>query len=396
MVLAAVGAAGLCFGPPGLVAQTSLGGRLGVEARFFPAEPLSLRQPRWFSTSAVARPELTIGLGDELTLRTIAIARVDQSDSERSYVDLREAVVQWDRGAVTVSAGVNTVFWGVTESRHLVDVINQTDYLADLGGDEKFGQLMGLVTYYGGELGTVDVFVMTWARPQLYPGQDGRPGVPLSVLVDSPVYDARRDEWNVDYALRWASGIGEWDWALSLYSGTAREPELVPVGAVGVPTLRPNYDLIRQAGLEAQWTGRAWLWKAEAIVRSGQGPSFAAVTGGFEHTRYGVFGGTLDLGTIVEYSYDGRDNLTYNLFDSDLFLGARLSLNDVNGTEVLVGVLQDTASGVTLGSVEASRRLGVGWRVVLDGRVFRADTEEDPVYWFRRDDYLQAVLEYRF
>jgi hypothetical protein len=149
--------------------------------------------------------------------------------------------------------------------------------------------------------------------------------------------------------------------------------------------LRPRYDLIWQWGLELQGTLESWLWKAEAMARSGQGPTFAAVTGGFEHTTFGVFGSAVDVGAILEYSYDGRENLTYNVYDSDVFGGLRLSFNDASGTELLAGVLQDTGAGVTLGSAEAGRRLGDGWRVEVAARLFRADSPEDPTYWFRRD-----------
>jgi len=326
----------------------------------------------------------------------IALGRVDQSDTERSYVDLREALAQWNRDAVTVSVGVNTVFWGVTESRHLVNIVNQTDYLDDLDGDEKLGQPMALVTYYGGDLGILELFAMTWVRQQRYPGPEGRPGVPIPVLDDSPLYESEHDEWNIDFAARWSAGIGEVDGAVSYFAGTGRDPELLPAGSALSPALRPRYDLIRQGGLELQWTHGSWLWKAEGIVRSGQGPTFAAVTAGFEYTSFGFLGSSVDLGTLLEYSFDGRDNLTYNIYDDDAFLGLRLTFNDVQGTEVLAGVLQDMDSGVTLGSVETSRRFGASWTARVVGRLFRADSEVDALYWFRRDDYLQATLEYHY
>jgi hypothetical protein len=384
------------FGRGRLSAQWALAGHARAEVRIFPEPPLADVQPKWVSASARLQPELTIPLGDRLRFRAIALGRVDQSDPERSYADLREALVQWDQGAVTVSVGVNTVFWGVTESRHLVNVVNQTDYLDDLDGDERFGQLMALVTYSAGDLGDLNLLAMTWARPQRYPGRDGRPGVPLPVLDDSPAWESEHGKWNLDFAARWSRGLGEVHWALSYFQGTTREPGLVPVGSVEAPTLRPHYDLIRQSGLELQWTHGSWLWKGEGIVRSGQGPTFAAVTGGFEHTTFGLFGSAPDLGVILEYSYDGRDNLTYRIHDDDVFGGLRLSFNDVRGTEALAGVLQDVNAGVTLGSLEASRRLGGGWRAELVARLFRADVHEDPVYWFRRDDYLQVVMEYHF
>ncbi len=358
--------------------------------------PLTDAQPRWVSTSAALQPEVTVPLGSRLTFRAIGLGRVDQSDAQRSYVDLREALLQWDQDAATIRLGINTVFWGVTESRHLVNIVNQTDYLDDLDGDEKLGQLMALATYYAGDFGLIDVFAMTWARPQRYPGPEGRPGVPVPVTDDSPEYESEHGEWNVDLAVRWSYAVGELDWALSYFRGTARDPQLIPGGTLAEPTLRPRYDLVSHAGLELQWTRGSWLWKAEGIVRAGQGPTFTAVTGGFEHTTFGIGGSSLDLGTILEYSYDGRDNLTYNVHDNDLFGAVRLSFNDAAGSEVLAGVLQDLESDVMLGSIEASRRLGGGWRAEVIGRLFRAGKDDDPVHWFRRDDYVQTVLEYYF
>jgi hypothetical protein len=84
----------------------------------------------------------------------------------------------------------------------------------------------------------------------------------------------------------------------------------------------------------------------------------------------------------------------YNIYDGHVFGGARLSFNDVQGTEVLAGVLQDVESGVTFGSVEVSRRLGEDWRAEVIGRLFRADSAEDPLHWFRRDDYMRAVVHF--
>ena len=38
--------------------------------------------------------------------------------------------------------GIDKVFWGVIESRHLVDYINQTDGVEDVDGEDKLGQPM--------------------------------------------------------------------------------------------------------------------------------------------------------------------------------------------------------------------------------------------------------------
>lgn len=384
------------LGPEPTAGQSELTGTFGVETRMFAGEPLWIGQPRWLSMSAVAEIEWGGTLGESVFFRTIGRGRGDQSDTDRSYVELREALVQWGGADVAVSLGVNTVFWGVTESRHLVDIVNQTDYRADLAGSEKLGQLMTMATVFIGPLGALDLFVMTGSRAQRYPGPGGRPGVPLPVNYESAEYEAPREAWNIDVAARWELGTGRWDGALSYFRGTAREPQLVPAGTALSPALRPRYDLTEQVGIELQWTAGSWLWKAEGIARSGQGPTFTAATVGFEHTRFALLGGAADLGTILEYSYDGRENLTYNIYDSDVFGGVRLSLNDADGTEVLAGVLRDIGAAVTIASAEASRRLGERWRLEVVGRYFKVTSTEDPTYWFRRDDHVQVLVEYYF
>ncbi|MFV1987346.1 MAG: hypothetical protein ACC682_08685 [Gemmatimonadota bacterium] len=385
------------LGPSSLAAQTApeVFGQVGVEVRSFFMEPLSPEQPRWGSFALKLQPGFSVTLGDQVAASAIFFARLDSSDPQRSHVDAREARIQIGRGRVATTLGINTVFWGVTESRHLVDIINQTDYLESFDGEDKFGQLMALLTYDMGSFGLVDIFAMTWFRPQLYPSSQGRPGVPVPIRNDAAVFESSLGRWNPDIALRWSHSVAEFDWAVSYFHGTAREPELVFDGAVEQGVV-PSYALTNQMGVEFQWTRGDWLWKAESMVRQGQGSLFAAVTAGFEHTTVGVFGSAADLGLLLEYNYDGRDNLTLNFYDNDVFGGLRLSLNDVQGSELLAGVLTDLDSGVTFGTLETSRRLGERLTLELIGRLFLASDRTDPLYWFRKDDYLQATLAYHF
>lgn len=68
--------------------------------------------------------------------------RWDEADSERSLIDLREAYWALEADSFELLVGANTVFWGVTETVHLVDIINQTDGAADIDGEDKLGQPM--------------------------------------------------------------------------------------------------------------------------------------------------------------------------------------------------------------------------------------------------------------
>lgn len=65
--------------------------------------------------------------------------RLDSMDSERTHWDIRELWWRKSWGNLDLTAGVGKVFWGVAESQHLVDTINQTDWIENIDGEEKLG-----------------------------------------------------------------------------------------------------------------------------------------------------------------------------------------------------------------------------------------------------------------
>ena len=177
---------------------------------------------------------------------------------------------------------------------------------------------------------------MPYFRERTFPGVDGRLRAPLPVDTDNPVYESSAGQGHVDYALRYSHYIGDVDLGLSLFRGTSREPRLVP-NEDGTAFL-PHYDQLDQFGVDLQYTRDAWLWKLEAIARDGYSHSYAAAVGGFEYTFYQVGESAADIGLLLEYQYDGRNELEpITLNDNDLFVGTRLALNDTQDTSVLRG-----------------------------------------------------------
>ena len=77
--------------------------------------------------------------------------------------------------------------------------------------------------------------------------------------------------------------------------------------------------------------------------------------------------------------------------------GLRWVLNDIDGTEVLAGVIQDLDDTSTYSAfIEASSRMTDNWRWRLDGYFFSSDDIDDTYYFIRRDDHIQFTLEYFF
>ncbi|GAB6041814.1 hypothetical protein [Endothiovibrio diazotrophicus] len=369
-------------------------GYLATEGRAFFDSPADPRQAS-DGLSLSFQPEYsTTWDGGRQSFAFVPFLRVDANDEERSHADIRE--LTWVKAAERweLRLGIRKLFWGVTESQHLVDIINQTDLVESPDGEEKLGQPMANLALIG-DWGAIDLFLLPGFRERTFPGVEGRlrGAPPITTRVE---YQSAEGRDHVDAALRWSQYAGNWDFALSHFAGTSREPTFrADVDGAGNPVLIPRYELIRQTGLELQGTFDAWLWKLEAISRATPGGRYAALTGGFEYTRYGVFDDA-DLGLLGEYLWDERGDAATTPFADDLFLGARLTLNDVDSSELLAGVIQDLGGAGRAFSVEASRRFGNHWKLNLEARFFDGDTRDDPLSGLERDDYLQAELAFYF
>jgi len=316
--------------------------------------------------------------------------RWDANDDERSLTDLREAYWAFAGNDFEVLVGANTVFWGVTESLHLVDIINQTDFAGDIDGEDKLGQPMVSLALQR-DWGEISAFVMPFFRERTFAGVDGRFRPPLPVDADDSLYESSSEEDHVDFALRYSHYVGDVDIGLSTFSGTSREPRFVL--AEDGQSLLPVYDQIDQFGVDLQFTKDAWLWKLEAIARNGYSDTFAAAVGGFEYTVYQVGDSSADVGLLLEYQYDGREESEpVSIADDDVFVGTRLALNDIQDTAVLAGFSYDTDTGETFVNIEAERRFGDNWFTELRLRVFTGAEQGDKTYWLQQDDYVQLNI----
>ncbi|MEM9168765.1 MAG: hypothetical protein AAGC56_03850 [Pseudomonadota bacterium] len=385
---------------------------VAAEIRAFPNDPQYPGQFEHFQPSGTLTPELSWESADrkhEIVIKPFA--RIDGQDDERTHADLREAFYRYvSDGDWSVLIGVNKVFWGVTESRHLVDIVNQTDAVEDIDEEDKLGEAMVQFTLQK-DWGKFDFFVMPGFRERTFPGVDGRLRFELAVDDDNPVFERDGGRGAVDLAGRYSHYFGSWDVGLSIFHGTSREPRFA------IPQtndrILPVYDRITQIGADIQYTKDAWLWKGEAIVREGQGDTFFAAVAGFEYTLYQIGGRSWDLGLLAEYLYDGRDDgfapevidpingpeqtalvteTPVTIFNNDVFVGARLALNDTQDTSMLAGTAIDAEDGTMSAFIEAERRIGTSWKAELEARLFLNVDQGNFVDAFRDDDVVTARL----
>ncbi len=369
-------------------------GYVSGEFRAFANSPTDARQHDNNFSFSVQPEYYTDWDNGRQSITVVPFVRWDENDNERSHADIRE--LTWLKAADTweLRAGIRKVFWGVTESQHLVDIINQTDLVEATDGEEKLGQPMINLALIR-DWGTLDLFVLPGFRERTFPGEKGRLRFAPPVDTDRAMYESGDKEQHIDYAARWTHYLGDWDVGLSYFNGTSRDPRFIPdLDSKGQRVLIPKYDLIEQWGLDLQATLGDWLWKFEAINRSGQDKSYTALTTGFEYTFIGIADSSADLGVISEVLYDERGDDALTPFADDILLASRLTLNDEQSTEFLLGMIFDSNDASRLLTLESSRRFGENWKITLEGQAFIniPNVNTELLVGVRRDSYLQLEI----
>lgn len=361
-----------------------------------------------------AEPEMVWSLADgEQTIVFKPYVRIDSADDERTHGDIRELSWMTYGDDWEVTAGISKVYWGVAESQHLVDIINQTDFVEAPDGEDKLGQPMVKLSFIR-DWGTVTGFVLPGFRERTFPGDEGRFRTELSMDIDNAQYQAGEEDAHVDYALRWNHTIDDYDVGFSWFNGTSRDPIFAPARTSG--ELVAFYAQINQLGIDLQATLDSWLWKFEAIYRTYDDSvkndfdqlgtltqrdfgveNYTAATGGFEYTFYGPFETNWDWGVLAEYQYDSRENGSIAIGQNDIFLGSRIAFNDAASSEVLAGISQDLDSAGTQSFVmEFATRINEGLKLNVDVFLLMSDDDENVSYQFKRDDYVQLSLNYYY
>ncbi|MGQ8364698.1 hypothetical protein [Glaciecola sp. 1036] len=375
-------------------AELRFAGSASVQQRFFFQDAAYEFQTN-SQVSLAAKPQFELDVGDNGYFTFTPFARIDQRDSERTHADVREALYSVFFDNWEFRAGIGRVFWGQTESVHLVDIINQTDFVETITNEEKLGQPL-LDARYLLDTGYISFYALPYFRERTFPGLDGRLRGPYNISDDA-LYESEDEETNLDFAVRWQQSFGNLEFGLSYFDGTDRLPDFVPQITDGDIELVPFYPQLQQVGLDALYVFNGWLFKLEALTGSRMDEDFSAAVAGFEFMHVNVFDSGYDLGYLVEYQYDERDQNPYIYGQNDIMVGARFVVNDFSGSEILVAFIQDMDESSSYSAmIEASTRLTSNWSIEVNGYFFSSDKEDDPLFYMRRDDHLMIQLEYFF
>ena len=253
---------------------SEVSGSFRGDFRYFPDAPLYPGQhTEYFST--MFQPEVYLEWDNrKQLLQFTGFARLDQFDNQRTHADIRELYWQRISKKWEFSVGIKKIFWGVTESNHLVDIINQADVLEGFDLEQKLGQPMVHISR-SQKWGTIDMYAMTYFRPMQFPGREGRLRPPFEPDNDNTTYESDMEDYNPDLAIRWSHSIGVFDVGLSHFYGTSRLPLFQTLDG---ENFSPHYELINQTGIDLQAATGSMLWKTEAIHRVSKRKRIMAAT----------------------------------------------------------------------------------------------------------------------
>lgn len=435
----ATGLSGLFFLPLAAHAKLDFSGYIETEVHIYQQTGLFEDQKSHLISVAV-EPELYWESDDEnQSISFKVFGRTSDEDGNRDHADIRELYYSYAGNGWQIQAGINKVFWGVTEAAHLVDIVNQTDNVESITGEEKLGQMMvslGLEQDWG----NLDLFILPGFRERHFPTgperfQIGNEATKTAIDIDghNAVYEDEDEEDHVDYAARWSHYFGDLDVGVSYFSGTNRAP--IPViGKADLgstpPTVEefaPYYEQLDQLGLELQYIWESWAFKFEGASKQLESGDYSEAVAGFEYTLSDVNFTGIDVGFIFEYLWNDRDSVSIrnpslkalglptttplpanveaaaiiegnflSPLEDDVFLGTRFTMNDAASTDFIAGVIVDTSDNTMSGKFEGGTRVGDDIRLTLNLYFYTNVDERSALYSFRKDDQIEAKVAWYF
>ena len=114
-----------------------------------------------------------------------------------------------------------------------------------------------------------------------------------------------------------------------------------------------------------------------------------SAAGGIEYTYYGIRNTQSDLGVIVEYAFDDRND---NPFNNEGIIGLRWSMNDVKSSSLLAGYLLDMRGNSNRFQAEFEQRINDNLKLFLDLSLNGSIDGTDFTHQFKEDSQVTIKI----
>jgi hypothetical protein len=369
--------------------ETTVGGHVDLVAQKYFIAPAEKHTE---NLSATANLDISYAK-DNLSIDAKLKAQADYFDfassrhNERTYLRLDELYGKYDFLDDQVLLGKNIRFWGALEVRNITDGFNPEELRDDPFDMDKLGVWNASYSHYT-DTGEISLIVKLYEQeremsglPYVYyyfPARvSGLPYVYKDTLVSEEgqtrpslylKYSGTTDtQYPVDYAFIVENGYD----SQRYYTAT-------PASDGSKITTQENAYLVNKISTYNTLVVGSTLYKLEAlytdVINSNEISDYYHIGLGVEHTLTGVYKDA-DLGLISEYynyrtleSGKRNDLELFELFENDLFLGLRYTLNDGNGANVLAGTILDLQYDEQVYYMEYESRLADVVKLNIDYR----------------------------
>ncbi len=362
-----------------------------IESRIFHKDNAYSDQKNTYATHL--KSELFIEFKRNLNFLIEPYFRYDHYDKERTLLNISQGYLLYFNDYGETKIGKDKVFWGVTELKNLVDIINSPD---NASGEKKskLGQSLISYSYINDKIGFIDFLYMPEFNKPNHIGKRGRLRLNLPTENYNFTYEGNAGERVPSWAAKWQNSYAGLDVSFQFFRGTSREATTIPLLEAEKLKYFSSFERITQLGSFLQKIYGPIIFKFEGIRRNGQKNSkyvrenYYSYIGGIEYVITRIFDKAWDLNLFFEYSNDERGNTSVDIFQNDLFIGSSMNLNDIEGTEINQSFTLDLDGKGNTGSFEISTRLNDTIRIALDYNYYWSLGSTDTLYSFRRDNYL--------
>lgn len=289
-------------------------------------------------------------------------AIVDTEDKERRYIDVNDLYYKHDFENSDLLIGRNTRFWGAMEFYNHTDVFNTKDWRDNpFDYDAKIGANNIAYRHYFENSELALIAKVGQERQRVQDQESVNNFMPPNY---SDKLETQKSKNRPTVYVKYAGSAEEtqFDYAVIYQNGYDEQRYLAPKGA----SLHQNAYLVDKVMAYATLVSGETIYKTELAYTKSDDEhvsDYAQYSVGLEHTLYGVWGKS-DLGLLAEYyKYDDKDSSKLgakdfgNLFQDDVTLGFRLTLNDGSDSDVLGGLSIDQDNHEKLLFVEYNTRL---------------------------------------
>ncbi|PSU47691.1 hypothetical protein C9J12_14175 [Photobacterium frigidiphilum] len=315
------------------------------------------------------------------------------NDDALQYADIQQLLLTHYFDTAQIFYGIDTVFWGVTESYHLVDIINQVNIVADPKREAKLGQPMIGASWFI-DNHTVDLYYLPYFREQYTPESNSRPwrGLPIN---DKAMYESSREQKHVDWAVRLSGFIDDIDYGFGYFRGTQRNPIYELHHNSSQLALTPFYYQTQQWSIDLQYTYESWLFKGEIVYESPNSLSSQyAWVGGFEYGIYNIVDSSQDISLLLEGLYSNNKDSNLLPFTQHIMSGLRWDANNDSSTNALLTLIHGIEGNDSTIYINAQHRINESISLSLDGWLFYKVENQPQLAAYQNEDYFQFNLTY--